>query len=168
MRQRSYEKSSRERQCRLTGRIIKNFLKPRVVLFSLAMSYFCVSLITITSFIRENPFLGAGFLGVAMRQPLSLLLGAACLLLNRSWSLLVGVLLAGTIVYPNIYSNFVGIYYAHGIPMLSVGAVRIWFEIMSSTQLINTGLAIAIAATAVIQLSLRFAMSNLENRIVSR
>jgi hypothetical protein len=158
MKERS-ERRSRKDELKENDSFMRNSLKPRVILFGLVIAYFILSLITITSFTRENPFVEAPrwYFGVAITQPLILLLGAACLPIDRYWSHVVAVLLVGIIIYANVYRAFVGISYAHGIPILGISAARIWFQVMSSTQLLNTGLAAAITATSIIQLSRRLA-----------
>ncbi len=90
---------------------------------------------------------------VAMTRPFLLLLGSVCLLIDRFWSNVLAILLAGNIIYSNGYRGLVGISYAHGIPMFGVRALRIWFEIMGPTQIINTGLAVVIVIFGIVQLS---------------
>lgn len=150
---------TREAQGNRIIHLLTRVLKPKAMLFGLVMFHFVVRLISVIRFQAENEFIVASGWDpvVAMTRPFLLLLGSVCLFIDRLWSCVVAILLAGNIIYSNGYRGLAGISYAHGIPMFGVGALRIWFEIMNTTQIINTGLAVVILIFGMIQLSRRLA-----------
>lgn len=141
------------------GTVVSRLLEPKAILFGFVIFYFIVRLISAIRLERENAFVvGAGWDPiVAMTRPFLLLVGALCVFIDRSWSHGLAILLVGNIIYSNVYLALVGISYAHGIPMFGVGALRIWLEIMSGTQIINTGLAVIILIFGLVQLPRRIA-----------
>lgn len=135
--------------------VISRLLKPKAILFGFVLFHFVVRLIFVMSLQGGNAFVVAAGWDpvVAMARPFLLLVGAVCLFIDRLWSYVLAILLAGNIIYSNGYRGLVGISYAHGIPMFGVGALRIWFETMSLTQIINSGLAVVILTFGIVQLS---------------
>src|SRR5947209_4132779 len=109
-------------------RVVYRRLDARTLVVGLALLHFVAEMVSVIRFERESAFIPDHWNPVTiMPSPFLLLLGSVFLLLDRSWSYVLAILLAGNIVYSNIYRGLVGISYAHGVPVFSLRAARIWF-----------------------------------------
>jgi hypothetical protein len=135
-----------------TFTVLTGFLsKPERILFWFVFCYFVVELILAVRLQLENEFVAvAGWNPVnAVTRPSLLLIAAICLLLDRPPASVVAVLLAVSIIYPNLYLAFLGIGQGHGIQPFSVRALSIWFETIGKRQIVNTALALIIMTIGV-------------------
>ena len=122
------------------------FSRPDAILFGFAVFYFLLQLLLVVRLNQQNAFAVAAGLNpiVVITQPLLLLVGAICLLIDRRWSYLVALMLAISLIYSNVYLVLIGISHTHGVQPFGRVAFRLLLEIMSGTQFVNTGVAIVI------------------------
>jgi hypothetical protein len=136
--------------------LVSFFLKPETILFGFVLFYFVIELVSVIQFQRENAFVTvAGWNPIiAITRPFLLLVGAICLLIDRPWSFVLAILVGISIIYPNVYLAFVGIAHAHGIRPFSIGAIKIWLEVMGGRQIVNTALALVILSFSLVRVYL--------------
>lgn len=127
---------------------VKFSSKLEKILFSFAVFYFVSELIFAIRLQMGNEFtqLAGWNLTDAVTRPFLLLVGAICLLVNRSWSLILAVVLGVSVIYSNVYLGLLGVAHAHGIWPLSFSALSIWLETIGGRQIINTAASLIIVS----------------------
>lgn len=146
------------------SRRFKLFLNLRAVIFAVCLIN--VAVVSVMTFVRIREWEFAHPTGsivshtypVLMLEPFLLLGAAICLLINRWWSVWLALLATMRVIYLAVYFPWTAVYWALGIPMLSLQAVKtLWVLVYEPhpRYLVAAALAIGMFAYAVL-LSARF------------
>jgi hypothetical protein len=120
--------SSKEKGVRF---IPKRFLELRSVLFWFAVIY-CVSEFISAMQERDNPFVFSQWMFVRdlMVGPLLMLMTSVLILIHRLSTTALAMALASYLIYVTAYRGLVSVPNSHGVPTLSLDAVRILLKAM--------------------------------------
>ncbi|MGH9966660.1 MAG: hypothetical protein ACREBG_02340 [Pyrinomonadaceae bacterium] len=133
---------------------LKRLLQPQFVLFGITLVYFLSTLIVVFGE-KNNEFLVNqwAFVKTAMIYPFLLLLGCVLILIGRFATLGVALTIAVYVIYAIAYRGFVGVLNTNEAAGPILGTLRIWFDVMPTNLIVQTGLALVILVVSIAQLS---------------
>jgi hypothetical protein len=133
--------------------MLKRLFKPQAVLFSIALAY-CVSEFIDAMQEKDNPFVLSPsiFVSNLMVGPLLMLITAVLLLIHRLSTTALAIVIAAYVIYKTGYPYMISIPNSHGVPILSLDALRIWFKGTPDNFILQTVFAIAVLIFGTVQL----------------
>ena len=131
----------------------KRLLQPQAVLFSITLAY-CVSEFIDAMQAKDNPFVLSPsiFVSNLMVGPLLMLITAVLLLIHRLSTTAIAIAIAGYLFYVTGYRYLISIPNSHGVPILSLDAMRIWFKGMPNNLILQTVFATVVLIFGTVQL----------------
>jgi hypothetical protein len=133
--------------------MLKRLFQPQAVLFSIALVY-CVSEFINARQEKDNPFVFSQWMFVRdlMVGPLLMLITAVLLLIHRLSTTALAIAIAGYLFYVTGYRYLISIPNSHGVPILSLDAMRIWFKGMPNNLILQTVFATVVLIFGTVQL----------------
>lgn len=120
----------------------KRLLEPRAVLVLLALVY-CVPVFIDAMQGKENPFVFNqwNFVRGLMMGPLLLVITSVLILIHRLSTTALAIAISCYLIYVTGYRGLISIPNSHGVPILSLDALRIWFKATPNDLILQTALA---------------------------
>ena len=94
-----------------------------------------------------------GFVRRSMAYPLLLLLSCVLILIGRFVTLGLAMTIGAGVIYAIGYRGLVGVSNTHDGAVPILGTLRIWFDVMPTNLIVQTGLAVVILVLGTAQLS---------------
>jgi len=131
----------------------KRVLKPQALFFGLLLIY-CLLMFIDAMQAKENSFVFSkwNFVWTLMVGPLLLLITSVLILVHRLSTTTVAIALAGYLIYVTAYRGLISAPNSHGVPVLGLDALKIWFKATPNDLILQAAFATAAFIFGTVQL----------------